>query len=266
MANDIDHHSAADPALGYLYQCRNALLAAVRESKLRPGLQISVERFDDIAFDENDEPKALIQTKQQVLKTGDLGDLSADLWKTLYIWAKKTRDDPLFPFQVRLFLLTTATAAPGTAASFLRTTERDEAEADRRLLEAVLRSRAKMDKALARFVEYRNLVPEQRTALLKAITILDGSPNIVEVETALCTELIHAVKRERVPLLVERLEGWWFGQVVRALVDGQASIPVNALDAKIGEIRDGLVDTSLPVDFLTQVPPTEIVDACDQRG
>jgi len=35
-------------------------------------LEISVERFDDIAFDEDDDPRILIQSKHQVLKNGGL--------------------------------------------------------------------------------------------------------------------------------------------------------------------------------------------------
>jgi hypothetical protein len=64
---------------------------------------------------------------------------------------------------------------------------------------------------------------------------------------------------------VERLEGWWFGRIVTALADGNVSIPVSALETKIDEIRESLADNALPVDFQNAQPPSQIIDACDQR-
>ena len=39
-----------------------------------PHLLISIEKFDDVAFEANGEPTDLIQTKHHIDKTGDLSD------------------------------------------------------------------------------------------------------------------------------------------------------------------------------------------------
>jgi hypothetical protein len=49
---DITHEASAS-ATGYLYQCRIALLLGLQSIPLNPDLMISVEKFDDVAFDTN---------------------------------------------------------------------------------------------------------------------------------------------------------------------------------------------------------------------
>jgi hypothetical protein len=78
-------HEASAPATGYLFQCRYALLAGLRATIDTPNVAISIERFDDIAFEADGEPTELIQTKHHVRQNGNLTDASADLWKTLLI-------------------------------------------------------------------------------------------------------------------------------------------------------------------------------------
>jgi hypothetical protein len=56
----------AAPLSGYLYQCRYALLAALRQQTLTPGLQISIECFDDIAFSEDGSPVEMLQAKHSL--------------------------------------------------------------------------------------------------------------------------------------------------------------------------------------------------------
>ena len=70
----------------YLYQCRYALLKGLEATLDSPEIRISIEKFDDIAFEVNGLPIHLIQTKHHKAKTGNLTDSSSDLWKTLLIW------------------------------------------------------------------------------------------------------------------------------------------------------------------------------------
>ena len=57
MAN----HNAAGQMIGYLYQVRYALNLLLQSSD--PSYQISLEKFDDIAFDRDGTPVQLIQAK-----------------------------------------------------------------------------------------------------------------------------------------------------------------------------------------------------------
>src|SRR5690349_16032 len=73
-----DTFSAADSALGLIFQCRYALLLLLQQN--RPDAQLSIEHLDDIAFERDGTPLELIQTKYRVKSLGDLTDTSPDLW------------------------------------------------------------------------------------------------------------------------------------------------------------------------------------------
>ena len=51
MTGASNKFGAVAPLLGYLYQCREALLLSIELSKSFPGLSVSIERFDDIAIE-----------------------------------------------------------------------------------------------------------------------------------------------------------------------------------------------------------------------
>ena len=77
----MPNHQASEQLLGYLYQIIYALYLLLESDD--PNLQISIEKFDDIAFSENDNPSKLIQLKHHKCKSGDLTNSSTDLWRTL---------------------------------------------------------------------------------------------------------------------------------------------------------------------------------------
>ncbi|MCY3820158.1 MAG: hypothetical protein OXH52_12470 [Gammaproteobacteria bacterium] len=113
-------HSAAPSFAGYLYQARLALAEALRYAYADSGVEIAVEKFDDVSFEKNGTPLELLQTKHRLTKAGDLTDSSVDLWKTLRVWAEAAKADPSLPGRTRFALLTTAQAPAGSAASHLR--------------------------------------------------------------------------------------------------------------------------------------------------
>jgi hypothetical protein len=257
-------HEASASATGYLFQCRYALLAGLRASIASPQLAISIEKFDDIAFEAVGQPSELIQTKHHIGNTGNLSDGSVDLWKTLLIWSKRTAEDPDVPFRVRFVLLTTASAPEDSAASFLRMRDRDEAEADKRLLQTAANSKNKSNTDA--YDAYRGLPDDLRRSLLRAIVVLDGSPNIIDVRDEIAHEVHRAAERDQVDHLVERLEGWWFTVVIRALTGaGPTSIPVLAIETRVDELREEFKRSALPIDFKSATPPPSVVADLDKR-
>jgi hypothetical protein len=261
--NDITHEASAS-ATGYLYQCRIALLLGLQAIPLNPDLLISVEKFDDVAFDTNGTPSELIQTKHHVGSTGNLTNASSDLWNTLLIWTKATKADLETPFRTKFILLTTGQAPSDSAASFLRASSRDEKRADKILCETASKSSSKENKSA--YVEYTSLPEESRISLLKAITILDGSPSIVDVVDEIVQELYYAAPKEQVPHLVERLEGWWFSTIIKALsakpVEG---ISVLAIDQRVDDLREEFKREALPVDVKTELPSQDVIAELDKR-
>lgn len=123
-------HNASASLTGYLFQARYALLRGLEEGRRHPSHGLSIEKLDDVAFEDAGEPVELIQTKHHV-KNSDVTDSSVDLWKTLNIWVRRLNEDPTSVVNTRLVFLTTDAAAPDTALSMLRQVGdgRDEARA-----------------------------------------------------------------------------------------------------------------------------------------
>lgn len=92
----------------------------------------------------------------------------------MLIWSKLVAKNPDASFRTRYVLLTTSQAPEGSAASFLRVRDRDEAEADKRLLHTVASSKSKHNAEA--YAAYKALPNELRLSLLRAIYVLDGSP------------------------------------------------------------------------------------------
>ncbi len=95
VMNPANKFSASASMLGYVYQARYALLLLLRRNKLDSNVRLTIEKFDDVAFDSGGGPDELIQTKHCV--PGNLTDLSEDLWGTLRIWAEGVRDNEFLP-------------------------------------------------------------------------------------------------------------------------------------------------------------------------
>ena len=66
----MSSHQASEQMIGYLYQVRYALALLLANDN--SDFQISIEKFDDVAFSKNDVPKQLIQLKHHVRKQGSL--------------------------------------------------------------------------------------------------------------------------------------------------------------------------------------------------
>lgn len=264
MGTSDNPHGAAASALGYLFQCRYALLTGLRAAPDTPQLLISIEKFDDVAFEANGEPTELIQTKHRIGKTGDLSDTSVDLWKTIAVWLDKLAQNIEAPFRMRFVLLTTAHAPDKSAAALLRMRDRDEATADKLLIAAAKTS--KNQKIADTCAAYAATAEQLRQSVLRAVMILDGSPNIIDVREEIVRELHHAAPRERLDKLVERLEGWWFGAAIRALSGATPpEIPVLAIEQRVDELREEFKRDALPVDFRATVPPESIIAEMDKR-
>jgi hypothetical protein len=257
-------HEASASATGYLYQCRIALLLGLRAIPLTPDLKISVEKFDDVAFDTNGTPSELIQTKHHVGSTGNLSNASSDLWNTLLIWVKATKADVETPFRTKFILLTTGIAPTDSAASFLRAGSRDEQRADKILCETAAKSSSKDNKDA--YAEYTSLAVENRISLLKAITILDSSPSIIDVFEEIVQELHYSAPKDQVPHLVERLEGWWFSTIIKALsIKPVQAIPVLSIDQRVDDLREEFKREALPVELKTETPSQEVIAELDKR-
>lgn len=241
-------HSAAQSAAGYLYQARFALAEALRYAYDDSGIEIAIEKLDDVSFEKNKSPLELLQTKHHLKKVGDLSDGSVDLWKTLRVWADAARADPSLPGRTRFGLVTTAHAPVGSAASYLRPIDaggRDPAKAEAMLVIAAGASEsAALAKSIATFMA---LTPEMRKALVAAIEIIDGAPLIADIQALIESRLRMIAARGKTALARELLEGWWWPRICAALqAETPGSISVLEVEQKLDDIRDSLKRDALP--------------------
>lgn len=222
--------------LGYLYQCREALLLAVVETRSQPNLSVSIERFDDVAFEQDGTPIEQLQLKHHV-NPSSLADMSVDLWKTLRIWSEQVAADPQAPFERRFTIITTAQAPLGSAAELLRAT-RPSADSEKialGLLKAAAEASTNQDSAVGRKA-FLALSEDDQRNLLAAMKIHDNAPSITDARSEIEHQLNFSAPLGKVSDLVDQLEGWWFAQIVKSLATPDApEISLLALRQKIDE-------------------------------
>jgi hypothetical protein len=240
--------SAADSAVGYLYQVRTALLWALRRLKAGGDFVVSLETLDDVTFEtRGGKPDELLQTKHHRNREAALTDASADLWKTLRVWfegyAAKT-----IPAGTALHLLTTASADATSVAAYLRSDRRD-VEAALRGLEATARSSESKANAPA-YAAFLNTPDDARRALLECVVIFDAAPSAVDLDGELKAEVHWAVDRKYHDPFLERLEGWWFRRALRQLASGAVEDRVLAaeIEAQMTDLRESFRQDSLAID------------------
>ena len=112
----MSNHQASEQMLGYLYQVRYALALLLGNDN--SDCQISLEKFDDVAFGEDDIPIQLIQLKHHIQHQGNLTDASTDMWRTLKVWLDVISESPDILNGTSFLIITTA-AAPVDSAAFL---------------------------------------------------------------------------------------------------------------------------------------------------
>lgn len=245
--------SANASFLGYFYQARFALLKLLQAEA---DAEMSLERFDDVAFEEGGAPTQLIQTKHHITRTASLTDSSTDLWKTLRIWSESILAGSFRPEDVMLTLITTGVAPSESAASMLRPEKRDEERALQLLSEVAKTSISRTNNSAYR--SFQKLADEQRKSLLSSVNVIDASPDIYDVHDQILKELRLAVRPRFLDLISERVEGWWFKRVIANLsADTSAPILAKELIDQIHDIQEQYFEESLPIEFLGAIGPDE---------
>lgn len=216
----MSSHQAAGPMIGYLYQLRYALLLLLENG--HQSYKISIEKFDDIAFEDGNSPKELIQTKHHAT-AGNLGDKSVDLWKTIKVWLDQLEDHSNLFESCRFLIITTQIAAENSAASLLKISKRNEKEAI-----SILKKVAQEHKNESLKEAYdKFLLTDERVleSLFQAIEVVDGAPEIRDVEIKLKKTMRFCCPFQYLDKVMDQIEGWWFRHGINALTSSQYSMP-----------------------------------------
>jgi hypothetical protein len=249
MASNSDKQtdfSAADAALGYLYQVRLALLSSLQRLRQGEVFAAYLETLDDVVFEQSGSALELLQLKHHCDRTANLTDASADLWKSFRVWIEG-RTDGRIPSDARLYLITTASVGTGSAASYLTVKDRDEAKALDRLQSTARTSESKAN-GLA-YKLFRGLSPGEKLEFVGSIVVVSKAPNISSVQQDLRKEARLVVRRDHLDSFLSRLEGWWYRRTVAHLFARNTSpILSSEIESEIDDLREQFKHDALPVD------------------
>jgi hypothetical protein len=158
-------------------------------------------------------------------------------------------------------LISTATASPGSAASFIRDdNNRDVSSAHKILLTTVATSTNKTNEDA--YKDFSALKTEDQSVLLNAVTVIDASPNVMDVRGKIEGELRLTVRAKHLAPFTDRLEGWWYGRVVQHLAHKDSgAILARELRSEIDDLREQFLQDNLPVDFENVFPDEDVVKA-----
>ena len=207
-------HQATEQLIGYLYQVKYALQLLLEQDD--PSYQISIEKFDDVAFEKNGTPKELIQVKHHIGKIGSLSDASVDLWRTLKVWMDAVKEDYSLIDETYFLLITTANAPKESAAYWLRESNHRNVEKAYDLLKKVAEGQGN-NANKSSYNLFKKMDKEKMLSLLNKVKVLDRSVNIIDVDKKIKRQLRFSCTNKNENNIFERLVGWWFNSSINAL-------------------------------------------------
>ena len=232
---------------GYLFQCRMALLLGLQMAKKKPNGHVSIEKFDDIAFEDEHFPTCLLQAKHSV-NAKSLDDKSIDVWNTINIWINQLVQGIITFSSSKFILITTSRAVEGSAMALLRPGVNPSERTKCLSLLRDAASTSKNKKTAEARTAFLALTNNQALTLLNQIEVLDNHPNLIDVMAEIEGEIVLIAPSHKTEAAAY-LEGWWLSVVGKCLVDeASASIPVQHIIMKANEIGKSFGDDALPLD------------------
>lgn len=241
-----DRFSAADSVLGYLYQCRVALVTALQRIRAAEEFTVALEILDDVVFEKEGQSTELLQTKHHRNRSANPTDASPDLWKSLRISCKGLAGGS-FPAGTSFHLITSR-AGDDSAAHRLRVTQRDVPTARARL-HATAQTSTNPDNKGA-YEAFLALTEDQQRALLDSVFVIDSSPAIGELDDRLRAEVRWAAEKQHLESFVSRLEGWRFRRAIQQMRApiGSNIILSQEIEAQMDDLREQFKRDALPID------------------
>ncbi len=253
--------SAAEPALGYTYQARFALL---RLLQLPEDNAVLMEKDDDLDFVDGEGGKSLASLKHKA--TGDrLTDLSPDFWKSINIWLSRYKRDKRTESVLSFFLFTTSKVSEDSfLVNFLRRGPSDTSSVLTLVEAALLRSTSQL--ILPIKAEFDQLSRDEKLDFLSRVMIFDSSPRIEDVPEIIIDRHMRTVQRDFRRPIYEHLEGWWNNLVIELLSKIRTSeVFGHEVSDKLVSICDEYKTDNLPIDFRGAKPEGKIYPEKDPR-
>jgi hypothetical protein len=248
---------AAAQAAGYFYQIRFGLFRALKRLLRDPTGSIAVERMDDIAISSGkaDSTAPTVIEIDQLKHTSDpsttFSDHSPAIWRTLGNWSRliASNNDLKLGF-LDLILVTNASLQieSGISSLGIMDHDRDPAAALSKLAAVALSSQNQTSGRDRK--DFLALDEPVRIALVRAIRIVQKSPNLSALGTEIEDLLHYACEAEQLPELRAELEGWWFDRLSQILATGVGAIvPLLEVDARVSYLREKYKISTLKIDI-----------------
>lgn len=246
----MSNHHATEQMLGYLYQIRYALALLLKNDN--PDYQISIEKFDDVAFDKDGYPVQLIQLKHHIKQKGNLTDSSVDLWRTIKAWIDSLLQKPELLDRTEFLIITTAIAPENSAAWYLKQNNRDVNTVYTKLKTICGQSQNTAHKKYYEaFLDADQMMIKK---LIEHIYIIDGASNIVDVEKIIKKQIRYSCIPKYENFVCERLEGWWYKKAIEALCsDEPIFVTQNQVRSFIVSVSQEYSDENLPIEDLYDI-------------
>ena len=185
----MSNHQASEQMLGYLYQVRYALFLLLNNDN--SDCQISIEKFDDVAFSNNDIPTQLIQLKHHIHQQGNLTDASTDMWRTLKVWIDAVNESPDILSRTIFLIITTASAPGDSAAFFLKSdNNRDPGIAYAKLKKVCSTSTSQANNRY--YSTFTSVSEDIVKQLVKQIYVIDCASNVINVEKDIIKQIRYS--------------------------------------------------------------------------
>ena len=248
-------HDAPGQMAGYLYQVLAALLL-ILDSKNDLN-KLCIEKFDDVAFVETDNPKVMIQIKHQINARGKLTNTSTDLWRSINSWCDSIKTNNMDILTTSFVILTTAIAPTDSAAYFL--SEQQKIRNTEKALELILIAANGTQETTKAFRNnFLSLSDEKQRQLISNVYIYDHSIQIKSFREELKRRIRWGTLPQFEDLICEQLEGWWFQKAIQFLCsDRTVYIDQKQVQSKVYEITSSYHEDSLPITVDPLIFPSE---------
>ena len=247
-------HDASGQLSGYLYQVLMALWLLIKNENT--DAQVSIEKFDDIAFIEADSPLAMIQAKHQLYKVGNLGDSSADLWRTLNSWIDTISEFSLSVNDTQFVIITTAQASAGSIVASLGYESRDTSQALRKLNEIAKNNTQSTNAPF--YKKFLSLDDGIKKQLIDNVFIIFRAPQIVDIKDKIMPFIRMATIPTYEEKVYDKVIGWWVTRVIDGLQSKDPkTISYKQLRYFLNDCGGEYKSESLPISVDSTYQPTE---------
>jgi hypothetical protein len=260
----LDLFSAAASSLGFFYQYRYALLLMLEGIQTDPGIEITVEKVDDVTVGARGQISDAVQTKLHAEGAKALTDSSKDLWSTLRVWCEGIGSGDFDLNAVKFLLVTTADVAATGLTRFLRPDgDRDPDTALGLLLHVARKSRSEENaKSYSCFLDMDEGV---RRTLVHAIHIIDHAPTADDLDERITRAVGFVVEPAHTPSFVRALQGRWLRRIEDHLAGPRDDVITGyEVHDWLRELRGQYRPDNLPTELEFEEPPDSIWRAVEE--